>query len=91
MTVKSGVTLASGGYFKLGNLVIVNIRATISTNLSASSTLLSGLPGYSGQNRVSCTNNKKADLTIDPYGQLNTAENLSSGTLVVSAAYAVTT
>ena len=89
VTAGTNVTVNSGGYYKLGNLVIVNIRLTISSGAS-NTNIVYGLPTYSGENRVSVQNNKNLDLSITPEGKLQySSTSVPTGTLVITASYVV--
>ena len=89
VTAGTNVTVNSGGYYKLGNLVIVNIRLTISSGAS-NTNIVYGLPTYSGENRVSVQNNKNLDLSITPEGKLQySSTSVPTGTLIITASYVV--
>ena len=87
---RSGDSIVSGGYSKSGKIVCVNIRMSIGTAVSGSTTdLITGLPAYSGSsnnaNRVACsTTAGMAYITYD--GKLETI-NMPSGTVLVSTTY----
>lgn len=46
LTFASGVSLSAGGYCKMGNLCIVNLRLTVSTSISSKVNIVAGLPKY---------------------------------------------
>ena len=82
------VSHVSGGYCKIGKIVIVNLRISASQTISAGALLVNGLPTpNSTQNIVSVTNNRKADMTLNSQGSIGTADQLSSGNIILSCAY----
>ena len=60
----TNLTYDSGGYCKLGKLVIVNIRAKATA--SNTETKITGLPGYTGANKVICA---AANFSDDTYAE----------------------
>ena len=83
----------NGGYIKIGNLVIVNIRCTVDTETPNSWTnIFSGLP-YSiiqygqGGSGASLINNKFVDMAVTGTGLIVAATTIPIGTLVISGVY----
>ena len=82
-----GCTYVGGGYVKFGKLVIVNMRVNVTSAISSSTTIVSGLPLYGGAyNIVQMANNQGQSVTLNPYGSV-LAATLAAGTLIMSAAY----
>lgn len=82
-----------GGYVKIGNLVVVNIRCTVANATPGSWTVvLSGLP-YTliqygqGSSGAPLSNNKGADMAITGAGTIASATALATGTLLISGVY----
>ena len=83
----------TGGYVRIGNLVVVNIRCTIANATPESWTVvLSGLP-YTliqygqGSSGAPLSNNKGADMAITGAGTIASATALTTGTLLISGVY----
>lgn len=91
LTSLANVTIADGGYCKIGNLVIVNLRLVPSANITAGNTLVSGLPKpqtMNNLNKTAVANNQNANLTVDASGGLFCSTALSSGSsLILSVTY----
>lgn len=87
----TNVTIADGGYCKIGNLVVVNMRLVPSANITAGNTLVSGLPKpqtMSNLNKTAVANNQNANLTVDASGGLFCSTALTSGSsLILSVTY----
>lgn len=88
------ITGIEGGYARIGNLVVVNIRCTVNTAIPSSWTnLMQGLPypvvKYgTGSSAVALTNNKLADIVITGVGQISSSTAIASGTtLIISGTY----
>lgn len=82
------VSYVSGGYCKIGKIVILNLRISASQTISAGALLVNGLPiPNSTQNIVSVTNNRKADMTLNSQGSIGTADQLTSGNIILSCSY----
>lgn len=90
-TAGSGVSITSGGYFKLGNLVIINLRLNVTTAVTSGNTIVSGFPAYTGTTRVSCVNNRNLDIAIQTNGKILCSATVPTGVLVLDAVYCVTT
>lgn len=57
-------TITDGGYAKIGNLVIVNMRIVPKSGMTASEHIeISGFPAYSGGNRVAFTTQRADAFT----------------------------
>ena len=87
------VSNIEGGYVRIGNIVVVNIRCTVANVTPASWTvILSGLPytliqygqGVSG---APLSNTKGADMAITGAGTIASATALTTGTLLISGVY----
>lgn len=88
------ITGIEGGYAKIGNLVVVNIRCTVNTAIPASWTnIMQGLPypvvKYgTGSSGVSLANNQRADIALTGVGQIASSTAIASGTtLIISSVY----
>ena len=81
-----GVTVTEGGYVRIGNMIVVNCRFSISADTGTVATFPA--PGLS-YSHISVTNNKKVDLGINQSGVMSSAETITTGTLVVTAVYFV--
>ena len=88
------ITIAFGGYVKIGKLVIVSVRCSINTAVSANNAIFSGLPvplGVSslsaGAFAISLNNNQKLNIGITIEGNISTTENIPTGNLVFSGCY----
>jgi hypothetical protein len=85
----SKLTITDGGYYKIGNIVILTLRLNVNTEIEANSEiLLTDLPSYnSSTNYVSIQNNKNAEVTLSSGGKVITATNVSTGTWILNATY----
>ena len=88
------ITGIDGGYARIGNLVVVNIRCTVNTAIPSSWTnLMQGLPypvlkNGTGSSAVVLANNKLADIVITGVGQISSSTAIASGTtLIISGTY----
>ena len=88
------VSNIEGGYIRIGNLVVVNIRCVTNANLPASWTIImSGLPKPIVRNNessgaVSCANNKFADIVVNGVGSIACSSAVSTGeNLIISGTY----
>ena len=88
------ITGIEGGYARIGNLVVVNIRCTVNTAIPSSWTnLMQGLPypvlkNGTGSSAVVLANNKLADIVITGVGQISSSTAIASGTtLIISGTY----
>lgn len=82
-------TITSGGYCKIGKLVVVNMR--ISNTSEKINRIINGFPKYSGLNRVSINGYDYADSTfhsasIDTNGQLLVG-NISTNGSIITGCY----
>ena len=91
LTTLANITIADGGYYKIGNLVIVNMRILPSANITAGNSLVSNLPKpqkMNNLNKVAVANNQNANLTVDASGNLFCSTALNSGSsLILSVTY----
>lgn len=92
--IGSYISNIEGGYAKIGNLVVVNIRCTVNTAVPSSWTnLMQGLPypvlkNGTGSSAVALANNKLADIVITGVGQISSSTAIASGTtLIISGTY----
>ena len=82
-----------GGYVKIGNLIVINIRCTVDNATPATwTTLLSGLPYpivqyRQGSSGSPLSNNKGADMAITGAGIIASATAIATGTLLISGVY----
>ncbi len=94
-TANNYVSNIEGGYIRIGNLVIVNIRCTVNIAIPTSSPFISGLPypiiqygqGYGG---ASVTNNRGYNMTLIGTGSIAHSEADPipvNTTLIMSTAY----
>lgn len=85
----SGVTLDGGGVYRMGELVIVQMRLNLSSSIT--NNIVTSLPtpkGVSGSGgHVIVTNNKQANISIDGFGNIYTSASITAGILLVSCAY----
>lgn len=88
------ITGIEGGYARIGNLVVINIRCTVNTAIPSTwTTLISGFPypvvKYgTGSSGLALTNNQKADMALTGAGQIASATAIASGTtLLISGVY----
>ena len=84
----TNVSYGSGGYCRVGKIIIINLRIALSQNISANTALVSNLPvPNASANIVSVMNNRKADITIGTSGQIATADGLNAGNVILSCVY----
>ncbi len=83
----SGITFDNGGYALIGNLVVVNCRFNVTTAKSGTTAIATFPAPISGNGKISAANNKKLDIGITFSGALQTSENISTGTLIVTTCY----
>lgn len=81
----SNCELVSGGYVKIGNLVIINMRIS-ATNVERNKHI-TGFPGYSDQNRVSMScldyaTNKLIPCAVDTNGDLGIYTTETNGYMI---------
>lgn len=93
-TPASGVTINSNASYQVGNLVVVNVRVTLSATINANSTIISGLPApitslSSSSAVVACSSNRPSNaFAIVGGGQLVAATaNATAQMYVISAVY----
>ena len=91
LTYGTNVSYISGGYARIGNLVIVNMRINITANLAANAELVKGLPAPAVNNTVivSVSNNKNTH-TYAHYASpsyIFSSDALTNGLMIISCAY----
>ena len=88
LSPQSGVTINDGGYCVIGNIVIVNIRFTLSSNKLSGSSLIHGFPSpIATANNISCSNSGNINMPMNTSGQIIIGEDLGSGTYIASCVY----
>ena len=88
LTPQTSVTINDGGYCVIGNIVIVNIRFTLSANKFSGSSLIHGFPSpIATANNISCSNSGKINMPMNTSGQIIIGEDLVSGTYIASCVY----
>lgn len=89
LTTTSGVTINEGGYFKFGNIVIVNIRFTLSGSKQGGDSLITNFPKpIATNNNIACgSTNASGSMVMGSYGALVTADNITSGPYIASCVY----
>lgn len=88
----NGCTINRGGYAKIGNLVIINLRIT---KTASGQCTVSGFPAYasSGDNFVALTavdvssNNSPLGCIMRVHGEITITSSSSSGTFAISGCY----
>lgn len=80
LTYASGVSFYAGGYVRIGDIVIVNIRVSISANISANTHIIKGLPAPAVNERaITVTNNTGNSAMLEPTGEMYCSGALTSG------------
>lgn len=91
LTYSNNATYVDGGYVQIGNLVVVNIRLSMSSSTAAQTAIIKGLPHINATTNIaSVTNNMNSNIYIASYPSYSYVENatqLSSGTLLCSCVY----
>ena len=91
LSFASGVTVAAGGYCKVGKMVFLNIRLTLSGTIVGATNIITGLPLPAGHEsnlaNISVMNNKLLDIVLATQGQVLSTSSISAGTLVLSCSY----
>ena len=94
-SMSSKCTLQVGGFIRYGDLVLVNMRVSVDSALSAGDTIASGFPSYAGSNAVNVTCGasivgKLYPIYITPAGSLFINDSSPSGTtLIMFSLYSV--
>lgn len=93
LSTPSGITRQNGGYTKIGNLVIVNVRLNCTNSVQTETDILLGLPTPVGNaNIVAVTFNKDTYGVITTSGSIRVVGNaLTSGVVLASACYLTST
>lgn len=87
--IHSNATLTHGGYVRIGNMVVVNARFNIHSQIAAGD-VVAKCPGYNLQaSQVALTNNKGLDLGLNQSGEMKSPAAITIGTFVVSGTYFV--
>lgn len=82
----SDYSILSGGYAKLGNIVIINIRFSVSRNFSTASEIITNFPqSKTSQNAVVLSSNNGYEILILQNGKLYTNSAIPSGTTVIAS------
>lgn len=89
LSTPSGITRQNGGYTKIGNLIIVNVRLSCTNSVATETDILLGLPLPVGTaNIVSVTLNKDTYAVLTTSGAIRVVGNtLTSGIVLASACY----
>lgn len=90
LSPSSGITIQSGGYTEIGNLVVVNIRFKFSANFSANTAVISGFkpPVTQVSTYINAITNVNTSMALTTQGELVTSSAVSSGaTYIVSFVY----
>jgi len=92
LTYNSDFTYISGGYVKMGKLVVVNIRGYTTASIATNTPLVSGFPPVAiSTNTVCVSNNRSYDITLTSPGNITTNIAISSQiALLMSATYVTT-
>lgn len=86
----TGVTVTAGGYSKIGKLIIVNCRFSVSTSVNVNDTIaFFPTPAINTLAYISFANSKNLDISLTASGVLRTGttSGTGTGTLIVSGAY----
>ena len=84
----SGVTVTAGGYVQIGKIVVVNCRFNVSSSTTGIFYIATfPTPLNTEYSCVTFNNNKKLDIGVTPTGIVQTSENISSGTLIITGVY----
>lgn len=91
LSYPSNVSYVDGGYCKIGKLVVVNIRLSITgSNVQVGTAVVANLPApniTTNNNCVAITNNKKLDMSMTSTGSITCVEVVTTGTLICSFTY----
>ena len=92
--IGSYISNIEGGYARIGNLVVINIRCTVNTAIPSTwTTLISGFPYpvvkyKAGSSGLALTNNQKADMALTGAGQIASSTAIAAGTtLLIDGVY----
>ena len=92
--IGSYISNIEGGYARIGNLVVINIRCTVNTAIPSTwTTLISGFPYpvvkyETGSSGLALTNNQKADMALTGAGQIASSTAIAAGTtLLIDGVY----
>lgn len=93
LSTPSGITRQNGGYCKIGNLVIVNVRLNLTSTVAAETDVISGFPAPVGSNNmVAVAINKDTYAIMTTSGDIKVVGNsLTYGVCVLSTAYMTAT
>ena len=87
--IHSNATLTHGGYVRVGNMVVINARFNITSQITGVDTIAK-FPSYNmASGQVPLTNNKGIDLGINQLGEMKSPFTVTTGTLVISGTYFV--
>ena len=89
LSTTTGVSIVEGGYFKFGNIVIVNIRFTLTGSKSGGDSLITNFPKpIATNNNIACSStNANGSMVMSSFSALVTADSLSAGTYIASCVY----
>jgi hypothetical protein len=91
LTPHNDVTIVAGGYVRVGKVIFINIRLTVTATISAYSVLVNGFPrpvNFSNTNYVAGVTNKKDIATYVNYeGKLQNSDTIGAGDILISAVY----
>ena len=91
LTYGTNVSYVAGGYVRIGNLVIVNMRINITANLAANADLIKGLPAPATSDTVivSVSNNKNVHTYVHyaSPSYIFSSDALTNGLMMVSCVY----
>ena len=87
----TNATISAGGFAKIGKLVVVNIRLNVTTQISAGTVFLTGLPKYTNittNTVISLQNNRNLDISMTDTGAIAISNNpIPTGTLIINGVY----
>lgn len=93
LTTPSGITRQNGGYTKIGNLIVVNVRLNLTSGVASETDIISGFPSPIGLNNiVAVTLNKDAYAVMTTSGSIRVVGNaLTSGVVLATTCYLTST
>jgi hypothetical protein len=92
VSAAANITINEGGYIKVGNLVIINLKITATANIAAYTSIISNLPTplFNGFGLYASTDAGEliAGIYKNPYSSINTSKALESGKIItISGCY----
>ena len=93
LSTPTGITRQNGGYCKIGNLVIVNVRLNLTNTVAAETDIISGFPTPLGANNIVAVSiNKDTYAIMTTSGAIKVVGNsLTYGVCLLSTAYMTST